>query len=127
MDKPLIFQERILVVDDDKDITDLLLTILEHEGIVECASDGEQALNSLYEDYCAVIITDVDMPVMNGIEFYNQAVKKYPNIKDRFIFLVKDAELDKYISFFEKNNLRYLIKTPRMEAIRDAVVSVLNR
>lgn len=127
MDKPLIFQERILVVEDDKNIADTLLAILSQEGIVECASNGEEALNSLDGDYCAVIITDVEMPVMNGIEFYNQAVEKYPNIKDRFIFLVEDTDLKKYISFFEKNGLKYHVKTSQMEMIKKAVTDVLNR
>ncbi len=127
MDKPLIFQERILVVDDDKNTTDMLLAILAQEGIVECASNGEEALNILDEDYCTAIITDVEMPVMSGIEFYNRAVKKYPNIKDRFLFLIEDTDLKKYISFFEKNDLKYHVKTSQMEMIRKAVTDILNR
>ena len=127
MDKPMIFQERILVVDDDKNITDMLVSILEHEGIVEYASNGEEALNILDEDYCAAIITDVDMPVMNGIEFYNRAVQMYPNIGERFLFLVEDSETNRYLPFFQKNNLRYHVKTPRMNMIREAVINILNR
>lgn len=127
MDKPMIFQERILVVDDDKNITDMLVSILEQEGIVEYASNGEEALNILDEDYCAAIITDVDMPVMNGIEFYNRAVQMYPNIGERFLFLVEDSETNRYLPFFRKNNLRYYVKTPRMNMIREAVINILNR
>jgi DNA-binding response OmpR family regulator len=127
MDKPLIFQEKILVVDDDKNMADMLLAILSQEGLVECASNGEEALGSLDADYCAAIITAVEMPVMNGIEFYNRAVKKYPHIKERFLFLVEDTELTKYISFFEKNNLKYRVKTSQMEMIREAVTDILNR
>ncbi len=127
MDKPMIFQERILVVDDDKNITDMLVSILEQEGIVEYASNGEEALNILDEDYCAAIITDVDMPVMNGIEFYNRAVQMYPNIGERFLFLVEDSETNRYLPFFRKNNLRYHVKTPRMDMIREAVINILTR
>lgn len=127
MDKPLIFQERILVVDDDKNITDMLVSILEQEGIVDYASNGEEALNILDEDYCAAIITDVDMPVMNGIEFFNRAVQMYPNIGERFLFLVEESELNKYLPFFRKNNLKYHIKTPQMSMVREAVINILNR
>ncbi|MDO8426716.1 MAG: response regulator [Deltaproteobacteria bacterium] len=125
MNKP--FQERILVVDDEKIITDKLMEILIKEGIVECTGNGEEALNKLYEDYCAVIICDIGMPVMDGIEFYNRAVKMYPSIKDRFIFHVSDSDLKKHISFFEKNNLKYVNKNLEMKTLKKIVADILNQ
>ncbi|MBI5811020.1 MAG: response regulator [Deltaproteobacteria bacterium] len=125
MDKP--WQERILVVDDEKTITDKLMEILIKEGMVECAGNGVEALNKLYEDYCAVVITDVGMPVMDGIEFYNRAVKMYPSIKDRFIFHASDSDLKKHISFFERNNLKYVNKNLEMQTLRKIVADFLNQ
>jgi len=122
----MIFQERLLVVDNDKEASDLLLSILEHEGLVVCASNAEQALDRIDEDYCAAVITAIDLPVIDGIEFYRRAVEKYPNIGRRFLFLVDETELDKHLDFFEANDLKYRIKTPLLDNIRKAVTEILS-
>lgn len=60
---------RILVVDDDQDIRDLVAIKLQSAGLeVETRSDGSQALEAAIEDEWAVIVLDVMMPGMSGIE-----------------------------------------------------------
>jgi DNA-binding response OmpR family regulator len=60
---------RILVVDDDRDIRDLVAIKLQSAGLeVETRSDGSQALEAAIEDEWAVIVLDVMMPGMSGIE-----------------------------------------------------------
>lgn len=123
---PKAWEERLLVVDDSEAIVELLKTILSEEGTVEGAADGEEAIKKVGEKYFAAIITDVDMPHMGGIEFYNMAVKKYPNIWDRIIFFTCFDDKD-HISFFKKNNLKYLIKPSPINEIKKAVISIMNR
>lgn len=118
-----MWQENILIVNSDKAINETLKKLLEKEGIVVCAANGEEALNMLDHDYCAVIIAGVDMPGMNGIEFYNKAVEKYPTIKERFLFFVEKAN-SKHISLFERNNLKYVTQK---KDINKAVTEILNR
>jgi PAS domain S-box-containing protein len=60
---------RVLIVDDDPKILDLLVELLELEGYeVAAASDGAQALDLAYSFYPDVVVSDVVMPVLGGLE-----------------------------------------------------------
>ena len=58
---------RVLVVDDDSDVRDLLTTVLRQRSLaVDAAADGQEALDLMREQQYAVIILDILMPVMDG-------------------------------------------------------------
>lgn len=60
----------VLVVEDDDDLQNLLRLVLEGAGhAVRRASDGRQALAAVAEAMPAIILLDMNMPVMNGWEF----------------------------------------------------------
>lgn len=121
---PLIWEENLLVVDDDESIRDALGAIVEKEGNIEKAGDGVEALEKVNSRYYAAIITDVDMPGMGGIEFYRKATEKYPTLKGRFLFFT-GASGPERISFFEKEGVRYLLKPATIKDLRRAVGEIL--
>jgi CheY-like chemotaxis protein len=123
---PNVLEEKILVVNYYEVVVNLLEDILKIEGIIERASNGHEALEKVSDKYYSVIITDVNMPVMNGIELYNKAVERYPNIKERFLFILASLD-EKHLSFFRENNLRYFIKPVPANDIRKAVIDIMNR
>jgi DNA-binding response OmpR family regulator len=118
------WQEKILVVDDKVMITHMLKVTLEAEGAVEIAENGAEALDKINGKYFRLIISDVDMPVMSGIDLYKKAVEKYPSISGRFLFYTAHSDPEK-VSFFEKNRLRYLMKPAHIKEIRTAVQEIL--
>ena len=60
-------QKRVLVVDDDASICELLSSVLRRHGLqVDVASDGQQALDLLRETSYAVVLLDLIMPVLDG-------------------------------------------------------------
>src|ERR1044071_3632512 len=60
---------RVLIVDDDRKILDLLVDLLELEGYeVSTAWDGAQAIELAFSFHPDLIISDVVMPVMGGLE-----------------------------------------------------------
>ena len=62
-------EEKILVVDDEKEIRDLIEIYLKNEGYkILKASDGREALDIVKKDHIDLIILDVMMPNMDGIE-----------------------------------------------------------
>lgn len=68
--------KRILVVDDEKAITDLVHRLLSREGYeVSSASNGSQGLQRVDEIRPDLIITDISMPDMEGIEFISKLRK----------------------------------------------------
>lgn len=119
-----LWRESFLVVDDEPIIADVLSAILENEGNVETAGNGAEGLAKLEAKYYSVIITDVDMPVMGGIEFYEKAVLIHPGCKSRFLFftgLMDEARID----LFVKHRFRYLKKPANIHEIRKAVIEIL--
>lgn len=121
---PVASKGRLLIVDDEEALIDAFKKLLSEHGIVDSASNGEEALAKLDINEYAGIITDVMMPVMNGIEFYKKAIERYPNTKDRFIFLTNYGEI--HNSFFEKNTIRYLEKPASIKEIKKILSEVMH-
>ena len=74
---------KILLVDDDRELTSLLKELLEMEGFdVLVAYDGEQALE-LLDDSIDLLLLDVMMPKKNGIESTSSDTPDARNHADR--------------------------------------------
>lgn len=121
---PETWEEKILIVDDEQVITDVIEAILSNEGMIETAANGRIALEKVREKYYAAIISDVNMPLMDGIDFYKKAVELYPSINKRFLFF--SGRLDEKTSnFLNQNGLRYLQKPSRIQDIKNTVIEIL--
>ena len=121
-----IWQEKLLVVDDEEAITDVLAAILEGEGLIERARNGEEALEKLGKAYYAAIVTDIDMPRMDGVEFYKRAAAMFPGINRRFLFFTGDCGGD-VAAFISEHRLVCLQKPIRINDIRNSVIDILRR
>lgn len=78
----------ILVVDDDPNALDIVKTYLEASGYsVSTASDGRQALAKLEDVHPALVLLDVMMPGMDGLEVA-RVVKNHPDLSDTRIVLL---------------------------------------
>jgi len=73
-----IGEMNVLLVDDEKHFREILVKRLGQRGIVALqASDGEEALRLLEEKPVDVIVMDVKMPKMNGIETLRHIKERY--------------------------------------------------
>lgn len=73
-------QKNILLVDDVKDVREQLSHVLEDEGYnVSTASNGIEAIKALSNTHIDMIITDILMPEMDGIELIAHAKKINPH------------------------------------------------
>jgi PAS domain S-box-containing protein len=81
-----------LVVDDELPIRRLLRRLLERRGfhVVE-AESGEAAVALARERSFQLVLCDVRMPVMSGVEFYTQICALKPALRGRFVFMSGDA------------------------------------
>jgi CheY-like chemotaxis protein len=85
---------QLLLVEDDRGVRDAIEDYLEDEGYsVLSANDGEQALSILegLSDPCLVVL-DVRMPVMDGVEFMRQ-VRARPWLNQHRLVLMSASEL----------------------------------
>jgi CheY-like chemotaxis protein len=76
----------ILIADDDAATRDLLRRALESDGhTVTIASDGSEALEKLARAGIDLLISDVDMPGLDGIALVGQALGKNPRLRVLFM------------------------------------------
>lgn len=70
---------RILVVDDEKSIQEMLSRHFRFLGYdVVTANNGKEALEIMEKKRCDVVISDIMMPVMDGVELIRQVRKQHP-------------------------------------------------
>jgi CheY-like chemotaxis protein len=68
-------RKKILIVDDDHDTLDLLEIFLYNRYDIITAMNGFEALAKVEEELPSLILTDIKMPVMDGIRFFNNLKK----------------------------------------------------
>ncbi len=122
---PEVCEKKVLIVDDSKPFVEFLSALLGDEGAIYTANNGSEGLSKLRITYYDAIISDVDMPFLDGISFYKEAHKNEPNIHERFIFVTGSAN-ENYLAFFRENNLRYLRKPLALEVLKKYVHEILS-
>lgn len=89
-------EKRILVVDDEKPIADILQFNLKKEGYdVYCAYDGNEALKMVEEIMPDLILLDIMLPQRDGMEVCREVRKKYE--MPIIMLTAKDSEIDKVL------------------------------
>jgi two-component system response regulator VicR len=89
-------EKRILVVDDEKPIADILQFNLKKEGYeVFCAYDGVEALQKVEEIHPDLILLDIMLPQKDGMEVCREIRKKYD--MPIIMLTAKDSEIDKVL------------------------------
>ena len=79
-------QQRILVVDDEPDLTKLCSLALEYHGFkVYTSNDPREALSNYKPSYYDLVILDIKMPKMDGFQLYDEIKKKDQKAKVCFL------------------------------------------
>ncbi len=123
---PRIWRRKILVVEDDVAIAELLETLLSRRWYVETAGNGEIALKKATTEHFDVILSDINMPVMDGLKFYRHFSKVYPYAKQHFIFITGNLNT-RNADFLKQHKLPYLLKPAPINEIQKAVRNLLQK
>jgi len=83
---PKIWEHAFLIVEDEPVIRLLWERLLRQRGRVESSTNGREGLEKTNRSFFNVIITDIDMPEMNGLEFFRQATARNERLKKHFVF-----------------------------------------
>jgi CheY-like chemotaxis protein/rubrerythrin len=118
--------KNILIVVNDDAVAKLLQTILEPEGQIDIAGNGREGLQKVKEQDYGLIVSAIEMPIVDGIQFYNEAKGLYPDVHEKFLFFIGAPSL-KRVSFFQNENLKYLVKPSTISEIRAAALGVLEK
>ena len=104
-----VARSRVLVVDDDVSILGVIAEVLEDDGYaVTTASTGEDALECLSGDPFALVMTDIRLPGINGVEVLEQVRKLHP--RTNVIIITSHASLETAIDAIKHGAYDYLLK-----------------
>jgi two-component system, OmpR family, alkaline phosphatase synthesis response regulator PhoP len=119
---------KILVVDDDPDIVELLKYNLSSEGYkVKSASNGIQAVSLAKEFIPDLTILDIMMPNMDGVETCRQ-IRSIPELANKFIiFLTARSEEYSEIAAFEMGADDYITKPIKPRALISRINALFRR
>jgi DNA-binding response OmpR family regulator len=116
----------VLVVDDDRQLASALQWILADENfLVDLAFDGEEAMLKVKAHEYDAVICDLKMPKLRGDEFYLKVKELRPSLADRFIFITGFAADPSIALFFNKHEVKYLVKPFSISVLIDCVKQLL--
>ncbi|MDT8316941.1 MAG: response regulator [bacterium] len=116
-----------LIVEDNKNIRKLYSTLimLKYSGVATAfAENGHEGLEACKSSDPSLIIADIKMPVMDGIEFHRQLKKSSPRLAGRVAFISATFS-DLHLDYINDNNCRYLIKPFETDAFNELIDSML--
>lgn len=121
----------IAIVDDKKSLRTALqdrLNAFDNYEVLFTAENGKDFLEKMVEARKSispdVVLMDIDMPIMNGIEAVAQGKDRYPNSK--YLMLTIFDEDDKIFNAIKAGADGYLLKDEPIEKIKEAIVNLLN-
>lgn len=114
--------KKVLIVDDEEDLTwGIARSLMKDSSLfqVACADNGIDALKSLKNSTFDLVISDIQMPGMNGLDLAIEIRKRYPKTKIIFMTAYGSQEMEERVNMrgsfgyiekpFEINNLKKLI------------------
>ena len=117
---------RILIVDDEPDLRNIYKRFLEIEGY-PCltAGDGEEAMSILGRMDISLMITDINMPGMSGIDLLREAVNQYPDVAVLMVSAIDDRKIA--VQSLQLGAFSYMIKPVSRNELVINVVNGLRR
>jgi PAS domain S-box-containing protein len=117
---------QILVVDDEPLVIDLLMDVLTEAGHhVDTAANGVEACRKVGDRRYDLVITDVRMPEMNGIDLYRNVLTTRPELRGKVIFVTGDLIDKSVVDFLAAVNARTLPKPLEIHQVPDTVRELL--
>ena len=114
---------RILVVDDEENARIALSKILTREGYeVASASNGYEALNYLRGKEVELIITDINMPEMNGLSFLRELNRSHP--ASNVIMITAYGEVESYIEAMNLGAFEYINKPLKVDELKKIITKI---
>lgn len=104
-------RRRVLVVEDEPSIRELLATFLESTGYdVRTASTGIEAEMLLLRETFDAVVSDIRMPGKTGIELYEAARQRSPDLARRMIMITGDMVTPETSQFLRESGCAWVAK-----------------
>ncbi|MGA1875372.1 MAG: response regulator [bacterium] len=119
-------KHRILIVDDNENMCITLQDILLDEGYdVLVANSGQEALSVINAQSPHLIITDIRMPNIDGLELLQLVKSNHPRIE--IIIMTAVGEVNSYLSAMKNGALEYITKPINPKILKTMIAKTLRR
>src|SRR6201995_1286584 len=116
----------ILIIDDEKAIRKTLSEILSYEGYkIDEAGDGEEGIRKFRDKEYDVILCDIKMPKMDGIEFLDKAKEMNPDIP--IIMISGHGTIETAVEAVKKGAFDYVSKPPDLNRLLITIRNAIDR
>ena len=113
---------RILVVEDEPSVAQLIVDVLREEGHqVEAVLESHEGLARLSRAHYDLVVCDLRMPRLDGPAFYEALIRSGSPMQDHILFVTGDTLAPRTMHFLEKSKLPYLAKPFLVEELKLAV------
>jgi CheY-like chemotaxis protein len=123
---PAVWEERFLVVDDYGPLRKLVASLLSRRGTAEAVAGGGAGLEKVSKHFYNGVVSDIQMPGMDGLEFYQRAVECDPKLKKHFLFYSADITPERE-AYLRKNKLCFLRKPFALGEFMDTIDQLLRQ
>lgn len=120
-------QKRIAIVEDDGPTREILMDVIAgapHLALVSHYDGGESAVEALASDRPDVVLMDINMPQINGVECVRRMKPQMP--ETQFLMLTVYEDQDHIFAALAAGATGYLLKSTRREELLTAIEQVLN-
>jgi CheY-like chemotaxis protein len=110
---------RVLVADDQEHMRELLVEALAADGhTVDPAEDGMAALKLLEQQSYDLVVSDLQMPQVDGPKLYQEIRKRKPDTAPHFIFITGEDEAPGYRNFLADSKAPVVTKPFKLKEFR---------
>jgi len=119
-------QARILVVEDDSTIRDVIRDILGSRYEIEFATNGNEATTKIENDLFDLLVVDYHMPGLDGRQLYEWISHNRPSLKRRVVFSTGDIFHDDILDFIKGTGCHSLTKPFSTRELREMISGALD-
>jgi CheY-like chemotaxis protein len=104
-------RSRVLVIDDEPLVARLIVDTLTGEGYtVETAANGREGLAKILARPFDLILSDLRMPVLDGVGLYREVERQRPALVRRIVFVSGTTDIPEYTGFLQTTSVPLLSK-----------------
>lgn len=119
-----MMEKKILIVDDEFNSRTLLAQLFQEDGYsADTAENGKTALEALKSTPFDILITDIRMPVMDGIELFHRAKEIYPHMP--VILFTAYGTIEAAVNALKEGVFHYLEKPVNFDLLNHTVQQAL--
>jgi len=119
---------RILVIDDERAVRDLISDALNIEGHeVFTAENGKEGLDLIGQYRFDLVFCDLRMPEMDGQALYEEVQRDHPQVLKRIVFVTAQANSSDYGPFLRETGIPVIEKPFTLSQLRQAVTKMVGQ